>query len=104
MDPFHKQYLWISIQYPASMTAYAIITFLNTHFAIKAKKVLERSGIESETIPVPREFSSECGFCSKVTWETRKEIEDILRENSVKIDRVYRWERDEERERKFRFV
>ena len=88
------------------MTIYAIITFHNTHFAMKAKKVLERNGRRSETIPVPREFSSECGFCCKVIWEEREEIEKILRENSVEIDSIYRWERDEEKERKknFRFV
>jgi hypothetical protein len=88
------------------MTAYAIITFRNTHFAIKAKKVLERTGKKSETIPVPKEFSSECGFCCKVLWEKKEEIEDTLLENGVEIDRIYRWERDEDRERnkKFRFV
>lgn len=88
------------------MTAYAIITFHTTHFSLKAKKVLEKSGIPFETIPVPREFSSDCGFCCKVSWDERKEIEKILRENSVEIDRIHRWERDEEREKKkkFRFV
>ncbi len=88
------------------MTVYAIITFRSTHFALKAKRVIEKNGRRSETIPVPREFSSECGFCCKVNWEEREEMEKILRENSVEIDSVYRWERDEENERKkkFRFV
>jgi hypothetical protein len=88
------------------MTLYAIITFRNTHFAMKAKKVLERSGRRSETIPVPREFSSECGFCCKVVWEEKEEIENILRESGVETDSIYRWVKDEERERKkkFRFV
>jgi len=88
------------------MTAYAIITFHNTHFALKAKKVLEKNGRKPETIPVPREFSSECGFCCKVLWEEKDTIAKILTGNSVAFDAVYRWERDEdmERERKFRFV
>ncbi len=88
------------------MTVYAIITFCNTHFALKAKKVLEINGRRAETIPVPREFSSECGFCSRVIWEEKEEIETILRESDVEIDAIYRWVRDEEMERKkkFRFV
>ena len=88
------------------MTAYAIITFHNTHFALKAKKVLERCGRKPETIPVPREFSSECGFCCKVLWEEKDAIAEVLKEHSVAFDAVYRWERDEdfEREKKFRFV
>jgi len=85
---------------------YAIITFHNTHFALKAKKVLEKNSKKHETIPVPREFSSECGFCCKVLWEEKEEIENILRINNVEIDSIYRWERDEEmvNKKQFRFV
>jgi hypothetical protein len=88
------------------MTVFAIITFHNTHFALKAKKVLEKNGKQPETIPVPREFSSECGFCSKVVWEEKDTIVKILTENNVEFDTVYRWERDEgmERKKQFRFV
>jgi len=88
------------------MTTYAIITFHTTHFAIKAKKVLEKSSKRFEMIPVPREFSSDCGFCCKVSWEERAEIENILQKNRIEISSVFRWERDEERESKkrFRFV
>ena len=88
------------------MTAYAIITFHNTHFALKAKKVLENHGRKHETIPVPREFSSECGFCCKVFWEEKDNVLEILSKSSVNFDTVYRWERDEdmEKQRDFRFV
>lgn len=88
------------------MIVYAIITFHTTHFSLKAKRVLEKTGIPFETIPVPREFSSDCGFCCKVLWKEKDEVGKILRENSVEIDSIYRWERDEDRERKkkFRFV
>jgi hypothetical protein len=88
------------------MTVYAIITFHNTHFALKAKKVLENNGRKPETIPVPREFSSECGFCCRVLWEDKDAIADILINNSVDFEAVHRWERDEkmERKNKFRFV
>lgn len=85
---------------------FAIITFHNTHFALKAKRVLETNGNKPEIIPVPREFSSECGFCCKILWEEKDKTEDILRRHSVEFDDVHRWERDEEMERqkKFRFV
>jgi len=88
------------------MAVYAIITFHTTHFSLKAKKVLEKGGIPFETIPVPREFSSDCGFCLKVLWEEKDEVTEILKENNVEFDRLHRWERDEEKEKKkkFRFV
>jgi hypothetical protein len=73
---------------------------------LKAKKVLEKSEIHFETIPVPREFSSDCGFCLKALWEEKDEVVNILKENNVEFDRIFRWERNEEREKKkgFRFV
>jgi hypothetical protein len=88
------------------MTTYAIITFHTTHFSLKAKKVLEKSGIHFETIPVPREFSSDCGFCLKALWEEKDEVVNIMKEDNVEFDRIFRWERDEERERKrgFKFI
>lgn len=86
------------------MTVYAVITFLNTHFALKAKKVLESNGKTVETIPVPREFSSECGFCCKIPWDEKECAEKILRERRVQTEHIYRWERDEERERKNKFT
>ncbi len=88
------------------MVVYAIITFHTTHFSLKAKKVLEKGGIPFETIPVPREFSSDCGFCLKVLWEEKNGVVNILKKNNVEFDRIHRWERDEEREKrkKFRFV
>jgi hypothetical protein len=88
------------------MTIYAVITFHNTHFALKAKKALEKSGKTVETIPVPREFSSECGFCCKIPWDDRDTAERILREHDVQTEHIYRWERDEEREqrKKYSFV
>ena len=88
------------------MIAYAIVTFHTTHFSLKAKKALEKTGTPFETIPVPREFSSDCGFCLKVLWEVKDEVVKILNENFVEFDRIHRWERDEEREKKkaFKFV
>lgn len=86
------------------MIAFAIITFHNSHFALKAKRVLEKTGRRSETIPVPRQFSSECGFCCKVLWEEKNETEDILRQHSVAYDSVHLWERDEETERNRQFT
>jgi hypothetical protein len=56
---------------------------------------LERNGKKPEMIPVPREFSSDCGFCCKVAWEEKDEVERILAHTHVEIDRIFRWERDD---------
>ncbi|NWF97781.1 MAG: DUF3343 domain-containing protein [Nitrospirae bacterium] len=86
------------------MNTYAIITFHNTHFALKAKKYFEKYGLKSDTIPVPREFSSECGFCSKILWKDKNIAEEIMKKNKIIYESIYRWERDEKKEKKFNFV
>ncbi|MFH0925856.1 MAG: DUF3343 domain-containing protein [bacterium] len=75
------------------MPAFGIITFHTTHFALKAKKMLEKNEKIPEMIPVPREFSSDCGFCCKIPWEEKDEVENILSENHVEIDSIYQWEK-----------
>ena len=77
-----------------TMALYAVITFHTTHFAIKAKKVLEKNGKKPRMIPVPREFSSDCGFCCKILWKEKNEAEKILVDNNVEIDRIFKWEKD----------
>lgn len=72
---------------------FAIITFHSTHFAVKAKNVLERHLKRPEIIAVPRQFSSDCGFCCKMPWSDRDETERILMEHRIEIDQIFRWER-----------
>ena len=45
-------------------------------------------------------------FAAKYYGKKRDAIEKIFKEHNVEIDCIYRWERDEEREKKkkFRFV
>jgi hypothetical protein len=77
------------------MAVFGIITFHTNHFAIKAKKVLEGYGKKPELTNIPRELSSDCGFCCKIPWEEKEESEEILKENSVEFDCIYQWERND---------
>jgi len=72
------------------MGRYAIITFRTTHFALKAKRVLERQKVTGfELTAVPREFSSECGFCLKAPWTERDGILRLLEEHGVEYSRIH---------------
>jgi hypothetical protein len=82
------------------MAIYGIITFHTNHFALKTKMVLEENGKKSDLIPLPRELGSDCGLCCMVSWEEKDEAEKILKENSVEIVSILRWERDEDKGRK----
>ena len=39
-----------------------MITFPSVHYAIRAEKALRDRGIESRTIPTPRDISASCGL------------------------------------------
>lgn len=39
-----------------------LLTFETSHLAMKAERCLNRTDINAEIIPTPREISSECGF------------------------------------------
>jgi len=40
-----------------------LITFFSTHQVLRAEKLLKGKVPRLDLIPVPREISSECGFC-----------------------------------------
>ena len=45
---------------------YSVILFHSTSHAIRAEKVLQKAGLQSKMIPVPRQLSSDCGVCIRV--------------------------------------
>jgi len=47
----------------------AIITFRASHAAMRAERELAVRGYAVELVPVPREISSDCGFCLRASLE-----------------------------------
>jgi len=82
------------------MRVYAIITFHSTHFAIKAKRVMEAHQRPFEMIAVPREFSAECGFCIKMDWEQGEDAVGLFLAQDVIFADKHRWEKPEESDQK----
>jgi hypothetical protein len=76
------------------MCLYAIITFRSTHFALKAKRVLDRQGVRDYILTaVPREFSAQCGFCLKAPWDRQESLVQILQQNCVEFSAIHRLDR-----------
>lgn len=60
-----------------------IATFF-THFgAVRYHRYLLRKGIQSETMPVPRKYSSDCGI--GVRFTTKDEIKGLISDDIDKI-------------------
>jgi uncharacterized SAM-binding protein YcdF (DUF218 family) len=73
------------------MTAgeYAVILVYSTSYAIRAEKILQKAGIQSKMIPVPRHLSSNCGVCVRVAQTDREAARQALEAVGVEMDGVH---------------
>lgn len=63
-----------------------LVTFLSTHHALKAEKILKKEESGIDLIPTPREISSECGFSIFIENTVRKP-EQILK--NIDYEHIY---------------
>jgi len=66
----------------------AIILFHSTNYAIWTQDLLKENNITCKMIPVPRDLSSDCGYCVRVSPDDLEVSENLLKENDVEYDRV----------------
>lgn len=64
---------------------YGVVLFHTTSAVMKAEKLLNQSGVVTKLIPVPREFSSDCGLSLRFDWEQRDSISDRLKAAGVEL-------------------
>jgi hypothetical protein len=62
---------------------YAVFLFPSVSYALKAEKILIAAGIAHKLIPVPRQLSSDCGVCLRITEEQQAAVIEALREKVV---------------------
>ena len=68
---------------------YAVILVHSTSYALKAEKVLEKSGITCKLIPVPRQISSDCGSCIRILRVDKENVLRALTTANVEIGEIY---------------
>jgi len=66
----------------------AIILFYSTNYAIWAQNILKENKIDCKMISVPRDLSSDCGYCVRTSAEDAEQAVKLLDENDVEYDRV----------------
>jgi hypothetical protein len=71
------------------MKEYSVVLFFSTAHAIRAEKVLERTGFKIKMIPTPRQLSSDCGMALRFDRGAEKSVETTLRENKVPINGIH---------------
>ena len=66
-----------------------LITFYSWHHALRAEKVLRKSGFHVSLIPVPREISSNCGTALCFEYHCKPEVIKMLVNYKVRIDSIH---------------
>jgi selenide,water dikinase len=65
----------------------ALFFFTGTRDVIRAETLCRSKGLPIEVVPVPREFSSECGMCLSVPADRIDEISSCLQGGEVRFQR-----------------
>jgi hypothetical protein len=68
----------IKIPSKALFMEYSVILFHSTQYAIWTGKILKKSGFDYKMIPVPRRFSSDCGYCVRINQKDTNAIELLI--------------------------
>jgi hypothetical protein len=72
------------------MTEYGVVLFYTTSSAIRAEKLLAKEGYAVKLIPVPRQFSSDCGIALRFDWHQYEQVRSALDKAHVEIDIIHR--------------
>lgn len=67
----------------------AVILLHATSHALRAEKLIKKAGISCKLIPVPRQFSSDCGVCLRLKQLDIEEAMNTLKERNIEIDNVH---------------
>ncbi len=70
------------------MEQYSVILFHSPNHSIWSAKVLKKNGIDSKMIPIPRNFSSDCGYCVRILSSDAPVAEEIMKKNGIEYDRI----------------
>ncbi len=72
-----------------SQNEYTVIIIKSTSHAMRAEKALEQAGVKCKLIPVPRQFSSECGICIRVNCSHVEPTLQILKSVGVQATGIH---------------
>ena len=67
----------------------SVFVLYSIHNVMKSEKVLKSRGVLFDTIPVPKEISSDCGMAILVASPDRQKVRKVLGENGIDIKGTY---------------
>jgi len=73
-----------------SSESYAVILVYSTSHAMRIEKLLGKRGIGCKMIPVPRQISSDCGVCIRITRAQVEAARDTIEKAQIEIQDIAR--------------
>ncbi len=70
------------------MSDNSYILFHSSNHAMWASDTLKRSAIPSKIVPVPRELSSDCGYCIRISSNNSADAIKLLENEKIEYDRI----------------
>jgi hypothetical protein len=72
------------------MTDYGVVLFPTTSSVMQAEKALKKQGLEVKLIPVPRQFSSDCGISLRFSWSNIDKVRTTIEAARIDIQSIHR--------------
>ena len=71
------------------MNKYYVVTFQNTHEAMKAERETVKKQIKVVVIPTPTYITKSCGISLKVGEENIKGIINLIKAENIKVKEIF---------------
>jgi hypothetical protein len=69
---------------------YGVVLFHSVSHALRAERVVVRAGLKIKLIPVPRQFSSNCGTAMRFLWPDGAAVRQALEAAGLEIEAIHK--------------
>jgi hypothetical protein len=73
------------------MNDYSVILFPSSSHSIWTARMLKKAGIERKMVPIPRNLSSDCGYCVRIRRVDIQKAKDVLIKGGIEFTRIEEW-------------
>lgn len=82
----------MNVKSETNQVEYGVVLFHSVSHALRAERIAMRARLKVKLIPVPRQFSSNCGTALRFYWADGAAIRQALEEARVEIEAIHRLE------------
>lgn len=67
-----------------------IIVFNSTHQALKTEDIFRENDIDFDVVPLPKEFTADCGLALKISEVDMGDVELLLESSYIQIRGIFK--------------